>query len=446
MASNEKSSFHITASRGRIFVDGPICRHVDFLADKFFTGFPKLPNPRLLDFLHIAAGAYAVDRLIKKRPSTANSFGTRSIDIVVDVSDIDFWKSPEIRGMVAGILRFLSDDEWGVDFKAATVRPGDCGYQSQLAIEWPYQPERIALYSGGLDSAAGLANKLISGAEKYLLMTVGHQSGLRKLATKQTHDLAGILNLTTPIHAVLVSHISGGKNTRIRDQELTQRTRAFLFCACSAIVANAFEINEIELFENGVGAINFPPMTGMLFGGLSTRGAHPTFLNEMSMLTTLICGRSVKFVLPFIEMTKGEMLKALRSHGLEDWIKTSKSCVHTSWRFSGKGHCGKCPACIERRQAFFVAGIPDEGMYSYDILSDDLKSGKDIDYFRLYTEDAVSWLNRDPRVLRRMNNHLRFTEISRDLDQSICDVQTRYANEIVSTYINGTGNTQSGYS
>ena len=80
------------------------------------------------------------------------------------------------------------------------------------------------------------------------------------------------------MHTTLVVHQSGGVAKRMSNQEQSQRSRAFLFAAVAAVVAQASKVSDVEVFENGVGAINLPLMTGMLAGGLATRGAHPTFL------------------------------------------------------------------------------------------------------------------------------------------------------------------------
>lgn len=435
MPSNIPLSFRIAGSTGRVSIEGDVCRYVDIRVDSFLSQFPKLPCTRLFDLLHLAVGSYAIDRLMKKKCTVGNKFGSRAISLTVEVADIEFWSQSDIKEKVIGILRFLSDDDWDVVFEKSKSETKGFGYQDKLDIVWPYEPEKIALYSGGLDSAAGLANRLISGADKYLLMTIGHQSSIRKLAQEQVRGLAEILKIQEPLHTFLVAHIRGGKKGRLREQELTQRTRAFLFCACAAISAYVFDIEEVEIFENGIGAINFPPMIGMLMGGLSTRGAHPSFLMEMTSLASLVTERRIKFSLPFLSMTKGEMLAPLKAKGLGEWAKNSKSCVHTSLRIPGKTHCGKCPACIERRQAFFVAEIPDSESYSTDIFGKIERNDKDFPYFAIYKEEAVNWIRKDPRTTRRMNLHLRATEIPQHMDDSVFDLQTRYAQEIFSTFI-----------
>ena len=70
-------------------------------------------------------------------------------------------------------------------------------------------------------------------------------------------------------------------------------------------------VTKVELFENGVGVINFPPMMGMVFGALSTRGCQPIFLRRMSELCSAVMEEEICFELPFANSTKAEVLRSL---------------------------------------------------------------------------------------------------------------------------------------
>ena len=59
---------------------------------------------------------------------------------------------------------------------------------------------------------------------------------------------------------------------------------------------------------------------------------------------------------PFIAMTKADIAK--RGHELGvDFTKTWSCYV------GGETHCGECGTCVERREAFLLAGIPDPTPY-----------------------------------------------------------------------------------
>ncbi len=59
---------------------------------------------------------------------------------------------------------------------------------------------------------------------------------------------------------------------------------------------------------------------------------------------------------PYTGLTKGEI--AMRGKQLGIDYSTTYSCYK-----GGEKHCGKCGTCVERREAFAEAGIPDPTLY-----------------------------------------------------------------------------------
>ncbi len=420
--------------RETVRVSGDVNHSLRFMLDSFFRTLPRLPSKRCVDLMYIAAGVYAVDRLIRRTTRARPEPGSRSCALSIAVHDLQFWDEPYIRERIEQILTFLTDEDWSVRFEAGCAWDGENGHQHPLRLSQPYQPSRVALYSGGLDSAAGLANQLIAGVRQYVLVTIGHQSWLRKKARQQIEILERSLGAPRLLHSAVLTGLKGRPGVSLSEQEKAQRTRSFLFASCAVAAASAFEVEQIDVFENGVGSINLPLMTGSLFGGLSTRGAHPTFLRYMSELGSLATERRISFVLPFFAMTKSRMLKPLREHGLELWAQSSRSCVHSSWRIKGKSHCGTCPACIERRQAFAAAGIREANYYSTDIFHQSPRPGGDADYLRLYIDDAQAWLRGDARPRRRLYNHLRLTDVPDNEDGKIASLHIQHCLEVASVF------------
>jgi hypothetical protein len=236
------------------------------------------------------------------------------------------------------------------------------------------------------------------------------------------------------LHATLPVRLRGGVALRMGLQETSQRSRAFLFAACAAVAAQACKVSEVEVFENGIGAINLPLMAGTLAGGMATRGAHPTFLKWMSQLASFVAEQPVRYTLPFAAKTKAEMLLSLQGHGLEDWLQLSHSCVHTSWRERHRSHCGQCPGCIERRQAFAVANICESiGGYAVDLFNDVPLAENNADYLRRYIDDAIGWVAGEGSVRRRLAWHLSLTDVPSDQYIAIRRRQFRHAREVIHT-------------
>lgn len=393
------------------------------------------PTPRSLDLLTIASGVYAADRAVKRVAGDSNETGIRTLRLDVAVHDLSFWQRAEITEAATRILCFLTDENWSLTFKQAAAESLPLERQARLDFPWIPRPRRVALFSGGLDSAAGLANRVLAGVNDSLLLTVGHHSRLHRQCAFQVQQLGDLTRTPRQLHATLVVRLRGGVAERMNAQEQSQRSRAFLFASAGAVVAQACGAGEIEVFENGVGAINLPLMTGMLRGGMATRGAHPTFLAWMSELASHVAEQPVRYTLPFAALTKAEMLLPLQARGLDEWLRVSRSCIHTSLR-ARKSHCGQCPGCIERRQAFVAAGIDGRVADNYvvDVLADAPLSLKSADYLRRYLDDAVDWLGGAASVRRRLAWHLEATDVAPDEHAAIARLQDCHAHEVIETF------------
>jgi hypothetical protein len=79
----------------------------------------------------------------------------------------------------------------------------------------------------------------------------------------------------------------------------------------------------------------------------------------------------VKYVLPFADKTKAEMVSMLKTLGLEELARNSISCITHPFRRRGWQQCGHCPACVFRRQAMLTAEIDeDKNAYGTDLFAE----------------------------------------------------------------------------
>jgi 7-cyano-7-deazaguanine synthase in queuosine biosynthesis len=315
--------------------------------------------PLLRDLTRVGAAVYVTDRLLR-RPRRSHGTG-RQIALRVDVSSPECWS--QHSELLSRILGVVSNDVWDLRFRAGIAEPAEVGL---------FPPEDsaplVCLYSGGLDSAAGLLNRLQEGVRSVVTVTACHQPGqrrriLRQLAAFRRQYSARIIPIfvrTTLKRAPALKH-----------QELSQRCRSFLFLAIGGAAAATVGAGNVEIYESGVGVLNLPSMTGMLVGARATRSCHPELVRLMTGLVSAVAGRSLGFSLPFIQHTKSEVVRAFLEEDLQAVVPLTTSCVHYPIRIRGSAkQCGLCFACIGRRQALFAANVDDPvNQYQHDIFT-----------------------------------------------------------------------------
>jgi hypothetical protein len=223
------------------------------------------------------------------------------------------------------------------------------------------------------------------------------------------------------------------------EQELTQRTRSFLFCAIGGAVAWASKASVVEMYESGPGAVNLPTLAGMICGGRNSKSSHPAFLRKMSKLISYAGARGINYELPFRAMTKAEVVRTLREDRLQDMAQSTFSCVHYPIRVSGKAkQCGLCPACIGRRQALIAAGVTeDSAVYQYDLWGTRAQFERipaaELDHFKSMLLQVVSLAHLAPgRPLpEHIYRHLFGTNVVANDEQLLpwINVLTRYRDE-----------------
>lgn len=432
MPRERDDTVHVHYEAGSVRLSGAVNQRLRISAEALIGNLVERSSDRAIDLLSIAAGAYALDRVVRRRKTKVkNEFGGRTFKVCFHVADATHWEG-RAKDQLTDLLYFLTSDVWLLSF-ALHDRSSFQRVQKTLELADAERPERLALYSGGLDSAAGLGCQLLRGQRNILLLTVGHQSTIRSRCIRQLRQLRWTMpQASTLFRASFIVHLDNAKE--LKEQETSQRVRGFLFCTAAALVAAAWGIHDIDLYENGPGAINLPLVAGAGSNGLSTRGAHPSFLAKMTGLASDALEHELVFGLPFLWSTKASMVREIaREPKLVPWVEQSLSCVHSSLRVPVTSHCGKCPACIERRQAFSAAGIDsDQTGYKTDLLTlaDPLKD----DYFRAYLENARGWMVGDPRLKQRLQEHRRLSDMEDLNAEEVEALFYRHAREVIQVY------------
>jgi 7-cyano-7-deazaguanine synthase in queuosine biosynthesis len=326
---------------------------------------------RQIDLIRIATAVHVADAWARRKATFSR---LRNPNLQIAVLDQLFWSKPETMDLLKHCVDFVSgDDDWVFSFIAAK----NIRHQRSASLFRKYDRDAlVSLYSGGLDSAAGLALRAAAQHGRTIVpVTVRHQMEKSRLVRSHFNLLIdrGILKRAdfNPFQAGAFI-----RNKRIKREfgegfeEVTHRCRPFLFMTVAGLVASSFTAPEVEVFESGVGSINFP-----LVGGpadyRTTRSTHPTFLRLLSALVSHVNDATVNYVLPFADNTKAEMVAMLLRLGLEELARKSVSCItHPLRRKSGQ-QCGHCPACVFRRQAMHSAGIvEDKDAYGIDLFTE----------------------------------------------------------------------------
>ena len=83
---------------------------------------------------------------------------------------------------------------------------------------------------------------------------------------------------------------------------------------------------------------------------------RPTFIEACAQTIFLASDGKVQLYAPFQELDKADIVT--RGTELKVPYELTYSC------YNGREcHCGKCGTCVERREAFSLAGIPDPTEY-----------------------------------------------------------------------------------
>jgi len=314
-------------------------------------------DARALDLLELASFIYYADNEIRRGSETdilAKSW-KRNLTFVVPCRNPDLWNSDSVNDHLRRMLGFLSGDEYRFHFVKAKPHPQQAFLEFQTHSLPPLKDaDCVGLFSGGLDSLAGIVAEVKSGRKPIL---ISHRSQ-PKISSLQKR-LVELLQ--ERIKEWCFPHISLWVNRRGKPRaEYTQRTRSFLYLSLASSVAYQCGIDNVRVFENGVVSFNIP-LLGQNVGTFLTRATHPKFVSEFSEFISLILGRQITFTNPFQLMTKGEVAKVLRDNGYPELIEATVSCAHTWMTTKLQQHCGTCSRCIDRRFA-----IESQSLQNYD--------------------------------------------------------------------------------
>jgi hypothetical protein len=308
-----------------------------------------------MDFLEIASYVFTADCSTQRgewKDDKGEEPWGRDLAFLIGVREPEFWEAPKVKGLIHEVLRFLSNDTYSFQFVPLEKdrRAQTPYFEFRDKDDWPfYKPDRVVMFSGGLDSLAGIVEAAASGGKSVL---VSHRS-VSTLDSRQK-KLFGELCKKFPGQ---LTHVPVWINKDERfGREPTQRTRSFLFAALGTLVAQSIEAQGVRFYENGVLSVNLP-LAEEALRARASRTTHPVTLYLLSLLAAAVTGRQLLIDNPFLLKTKSEVVQTLAKHDQTDLIALSCSCSHLMFRPNEKRHCGQCSQCIDRRFAVAGAGL-----------------------------------------------------------------------------------------
>ncbi len=346
------------------FKSGKVQRH----STKFYWNFNsynralfKNPSLRLSDLTLITASIFLSDRLALRSQTWK-----RDLFLTIPVRDYSFWSQAQISQLLSDILYYLTEDNWFFKFTANDSE----NFQKSNQLTFPFGiPDEtlIALFSGGLDSFAGIVKHLGKyDFSKSFLVSIVTNFRMRGVQKKLVNSIREELKIDV-VHIPLAVHLRAPILAE-HLQETSQRSRGFIFSVLGSIFAVIAKKSTINLFENGIGAINLP-MVDFQIGTDNTRAVNPNTLVKISKLISLVIESSFEIHNPALWLTKGQLCETLLKSSLKNTISKTVSCDGGfSRRVKGKTHCGHCTSCILRRQALSAIGLStDDVSYQIDI-------------------------------------------------------------------------------
>lgn len=326
--------------------------------------------PQFHDLAELSAYIYCADQMIRRTSQDVDSFGgqwRRDLHFRIPVRCPEIWQRQEVSECLVSLLNFLSDDHYSFSFHKAISAPA---FQQYLGFaddsSASTRPEGVVMFSGGIDSLAGLIDETMN--QKRRIVAVTHKS------TSKNNAILRILNQKiaersgnyAPVHMGIRAH-----KRKSEAAEYTQRTRSFLFASIGATIARMLGTDHLRFYENGVVSLNLPICTQVV-GGRATRTTHPRVIKGFQNLFSLLGDSRFTVENPYLWKTKAEVIEVILRHGHGDLIDSSISCAHTWERTKECTHCGTCSQCIDRRIAVVAAGaeaFDSESHYKNDVFA-----------------------------------------------------------------------------
>jgi 7-cyano-7-deazaguanine synthase in queuosine biosynthesis len=343
---------------------------------------------RALDLLEIAALVYCADASVSRGGPADQKMGEkwhRRFVVEMPVRDVTFWQSGDVIAPLEETLMFLSGDRFEFTFSHKSDEEAERSRFFKFGLDSAWRPDRVLMFSGGLDSFAGALEEIAE--HKHQVALVSHYSA-SKIAPVQRRLQKALQDRFGPEscrHFPVKAQLTAGST-----RESTHRTRSFLFATLGAITAQAFGLERVSFHENGIVSLNLPPV-GNVIGTRATRTTHPQTLTRFTRLLALVFENGTHVDNPFFLRTKSDVVERIQQLGMGNQIVETRSCADTHNQTKQFFHCGRCSQCIDRRFAVLSEGLEHldpADAYRVDLLQDPRTEGTDREMALSYVRNA----------------------------------------------------------
>jgi len=350
--------------------EGNVYLQFENIASKLVHEIPDLA----MDMLEVGAYVYCADQAVSRGGKALRGHGRdwyRHFDLSIPVRNPDLWNGDEVRKKLSDTLQFLTGDYWDFEFRQQSRPvPQDSYFHFDEGQPW-FEAEQVLMFSGGLDSLAGLVEEAVNHGSKVAL--VSHRP-VGKIDSRQKNLIRAFAESTGRKERLLHVPVWLNKESGLTC-DASQRARSFMYTMLGAVVAVMHNLARVRLYENGIVSINLP-FSDQIVGATASRSTHPRSLRAFSDLLSALLGRSFTVENPFLWKTKSEVVKVIKDGGLTDLVRSTNSCTHVRTMTVLSSHCGVCSQCIERRLAALYNGLDEDDpaeMYKVRLFTDSLQ-------------------------------------------------------------------------
>ena len=302
------------------------------------------------DLLDLATAIHFADKLAipKKNRSI-------QIQLSLPLRHPDIFMQNEV--LLRDLLSWYTKDNWYFQFqsrKSKTRKSERC--KGQLVLPPALESVEFALWSGGLDSLAGLQTRLLNSKSKnFALVGTGSNNIMRKTQQRVFQALSYLPHASGRLRFLHVP-INANYGARYSHNQ-THRARGIVFLLIGAVCALNAGSRKLHIYETGIGAINLQLPGGV--GRDHSKAVHPISLIKMEQFISSVNKELLLIENPFVFSTKAEMCTSLKEfpHLIFETISCDR--LHREKYIQ----CGFCSSCILRRQALLATGIKDQTKY-----------------------------------------------------------------------------------